>query len=89
MQRDSQGSVTKGDCLLFDSTKRIGMIRHKIKEKPLTPVTEPGSGFISTYSALVTNESVFLEWAAKHQGRFLLVADEAQFCGDTTDPDAA
>ncbi|MEU9471240.1 HNH endonuclease [Streptomyces avermitilis] len=88
MQRDSQGSVTKGDCLLFDSTKRIGMIRHKIKEKPLTPVTEPGSGFISTYSALVTNESVFLEWAAKHQGRFLLVADEAQFCGDTTDPDA-
>ncbi|MFJ6000318.1 HNH endonuclease [Streptomyces sp. NPDC092370] len=88
MQRDSQGSVTKGMCLLFDSTKRIGMIRHKIKEKPLTPVTEPGSGFVSTYSALVTNESVFLEWAAKHQGRFLLVADEAQFCGDTTDPDA-
>ncbi|MFJ2110306.1 hypothetical protein ACIOHH_37840 [Streptomyces microflavus] len=64
------------------------MIRHKVKEKPLTPVTEPGSGFVSTYSALVTNESVFLEWAAKHRGRFLLVADEAQFCGDTTDPDA-
>lgn len=88
MRRDPYGSVTGGMCLLFDSTKRIGMISHKVKETPLTPATEPGSGFASTYSALVTNQSVFLDWARKHEGRFLLVADEAQFCGDTTDPDA-
>ncbi|MDH6700430.1 HNH endonuclease [Streptomyces sp. MAA16] len=78
------GSV-HGLCTLFDATKRLGKIRHKVKEKPLTPLSEPGSGFVSTYSALVTNASVFLEWARRHEGRFLLVADEAQFCGDSKD----
>ncbi|MFI6457983.1 HNH endonuclease [Streptosporangium amethystogenes] len=74
-----------GMCLLFDSTRRFGKIRHRIKEVPLTSDHERGSGFVSTYSALAINERIFTEWAAKHEGRFLLIADEAQFCGDSKD----
>ncbi|MEU9888241.1 HNH endonuclease [Sphaerisporangium sp. NPDC051011] len=74
-----------GTCLLFDSTRRLGKIRHRVKELPLTFDYEPGSGFVSTYSALAINERIFAEWAHRHQGRFLLVADEAQFCGDSKD----
>ncbi|MGQ4724388.1 HNH endonuclease [Streptomyces tunisiensis] len=74
-----------GLCLLFDSTKRLGMIRHKISDPPLTHPNEPGSGFVATYSALVSSERLFVEWARKHEGRFLLIADEAQFCGAAGD----
>lgn len=78
---------TRGLCLLFDGRKRLGKIRHKINDAPLTFPSEPGSGFVSTYSALVTNENLFLHWAKINEGRFLLVADEAQFCGDEGDRD--
>lgn len=76
--------TTRGHCLLFQSP-RLGKIRHRTNEVPLTPATELGSGFVATYSALATNPELFRSWAIKHQHQFLLVADEAQFCGDTND----
>ncbi|MBX6169611.1 MAG: endonuclease, partial [Thermobispora bispora] len=48
---------------------------------PLTPPGQHGVGFVTTYSALVSNQVIYEAWAKQHQGRFLLVADEAQFCG--------
>jgi superfamily II DNA or RNA helicase len=86
MYKDASGQ-TRGLCLLFDGTKRLGMIRHKVNDPPLTRNSEPGSGFVSTYSALVTNERLFVDWARINEGRFLLIADEAQFCGDSKDVD--
>lgn len=82
MTTDANGHVTGGLCELFDATKRLGKIRHRVNETPLIPSSERGSGFVATYSALVTNEALFSRWASRHQGRFLLIADEAQFCGD-------
>ncbi|MER5864566.1 HNH endonuclease [Kitasatospora sp. NPDC002040] len=83
MHRTTSG--VGGYCLLFDSRKRLGKVRHRVNEVPLTSPGEPGSGFVSTYSALVTNERLFLDWARRHEGRFLLVGDEAQFCGSAGD----
>lgn len=74
-----------GLCNLFDPVKRLGRVRHRVNEVPLTPPNERGSGYVATYSALVTNENIFLNWARRHEGRFLLVADEAQFCGAAGD----
>ncbi|QDO42920.1 endonuclease [Streptomyces sp. RLB3-17] len=85
MTTDTSGNVTGGLCELFDATKRLGKIRHVVNEVPLIPSNKRNSGFVATYSALVTNEETFARWATRHQGRFLLVADEAQFCGDDTD----
>ena|GEM_PF-5746067 len=82
-QYERSGAI-RGDCLLFQSP-RLGKIRHRTNEIPLTFKREPGSGFTSTYSALATNPGLFEEWAQQHRGRFLLVADEAQFCGDSND----
>ncbi|GAA1119938.1 DEAD/DEAH box helicase [Nocardiopsis metallicus] len=82
MTTDASGHVTGGLCELFDATKRLGKIRHRVNEVPLIPSNERNSGFVATYSALVTNEEIFTRWATRHQGRFLLIADEAQFCGD-------
>ncbi|WP_310942084.1 DEAD/DEAH box helicase family protein [Streptomyces sp. gCLA4] len=75
----------RGLCEMFDSAKRLGRVRHRVNETPLTNPNEHGSGFVSTYSALVTNEEMFLRWARRNEGRFLLVADEAQFCGSAGD----
>ncbi|GIG67739.1 HNH endonuclease [Phytomonospora endophytica] len=77
------GSI-RGHCQLFQSP-RLGKIRHRTNEVPLTLSSEPGSGFVATYSALATNPELFRNWAIKHQHQFLLVADEAQFCGDSND----
>ncbi len=82
MTTDASGHVVGGLCELFDATKRLGKIRHRVNEVPLIPSSERNSGFVATYSALVTNEKIFSRWAARHRGRFLLIADEAQFCGD-------
>ncbi|MFB8021995.1 DEAD/DEAH box helicase [Streptomyces rubiginosohelvolus] len=85
MTTDASGNVVAGNCELFDATKRLGQIRHVVNEVPLIPGNRRNCGFVGTYSALVTNEETFTRWATRHQGRFLLVADEAQFCGDDTD----
>ncbi|TJZ95648.1 DEAD/DEAH box helicase family protein [Actinacidiphila oryziradicis] len=82
MVTDKDGNVLGGLCELFDATRRLGKIRHRVNEVPLVPPNERNSGFVATYSALVTNEETFTKWAGRHQGRFLLIADEGQFCGD-------
>lgn len=85
--RDPATGAPAGMCLLFDAARRFGKIQHRTNEVPLTPL-QPGTGFVATYSALATNERIFTEWARKHQHRFLLIADEAQFCGDANDNDS-
>ncbi|MFJ4791798.1 HNH endonuclease [Kitasatospora purpeofusca] len=80
MWQDRGGEI-RGLCHLFDQRKRLGRVRHKVSEAPLTKASEQGSGFVSTYQALATNERLFLNWAKINEDRFLLVADEAQFCG--------
>lgn len=86
MYKTASGEI-RGLCLLFDGAKRLGMIRHRVSDPPLTRPSEPGSGFVSTYSALVNNEALYVNWAKMNEGRFLLIADEAQFCGDEGDRD--
>jgi superfamily II DNA or RNA helicase len=81
--RWSDGSVT-GNFELFDARSRFGKIRHVPNRPPLTQPGETGVGFVSTYSSLVTSQ-VYEDWAAEHRGRFLLIADEAQFCGADND----
>lgn len=70
-----------GNHTLFDPRRRMGPIRHVPNNPPLTPPGQHGVGFVTTYSALVSNQVIYEAWAKQHQGRFLLVADEAQFCG--------
>lgn len=56
-----------------------------------TPLTRPDEfGYISTYSALVANPRLHLDWAKAHAGEFALICDEAQFLGaDDTDTDSS
>jgi len=70
-----------GNHTLFDPRRRMGPIRHVPNNPPLTPPGQHGVGFVTTYSALVSNQVIYEAWAKQHQGQFLLVADEAQFCG--------
>ena len=81
MHQDGVTKELKGHFQLFDDRLRFGKIRHVGTQAPLTQRGAVGTGFVTTYSALCTAENVFLEWAEEHRGRFLLVADEAQFCG--------
>jgi superfamily II DNA or RNA helicase len=81
--RRSDGTVA-GHFQLFDSRSRFGKIRHVQNRPPLTQPGETGVGFVATYSSLVTSQ-VFEDWANEHRGRFLLIADEAQFCGADND----
>lgn len=83
LTRHSDGSLS-GNHQLFDERSRFGKIRHVENRPPLTPPGATGVGFVATYSALVTSQ-VFTDWAREHEGRFLLVADEAQFCGADSD----
>src|SRR5690606_20751198 len=70
-----------GNHTVFDPRRRMGPIRHVLHTPPLTPPGQHGVGFVATYSALVSNPVIYEAWAKQHRGRFLLVADEAQFCG--------
>lgn len=79
MDRDTR--ELHGHHAKFDAAKRLGKIRHTDATPPLTQPGATRIGFVSTYSALVTNPVTFADWAEEHRGRFLLVADEAQFCG--------
>lgn len=71
-----------GNHKQFDAALCFGKIRHSDARPPLTQHGAVGTGFVSTYAALATAPAVFTEWAEEHRGRFLLVADEAQFCGE-------
>lgn len=79
LARRTDGTLS-GHFQLFDARSCFGKIRHVPNRAPLTQPGETGVGFVSTYSSLVTSQ-VFEDWATEHKGRFLLIADEAQFCG--------
>lgn len=81
MHQDPDTKELKGHFLLFDERLRFGKIRHVGTKAPFTQPGAIGTGFCTTYSALTTAEAAFLNWAEEQKGRFLLVADEAQFCG--------
>lgn len=70
---------------LFDAHSRVGRIQHVPNTPPLTPPGQTGLGFVTTYSALCTATLIFQDWAQRNRGRFLLIADEAQFCGASND----
>jgi superfamily II DNA or RNA helicase len=80
MARHPVTGAYSGNFELFDDRSRFGKIPHVLNRAPLTPPDQGGVGFVSTYSSLVTSQ-VFEDWAMEHRGRFLLIADEAQFCG--------
>lgn len=84
LNRKDDGTLG-GNHLLFDARSRLGRIRHVANQAPLTMPGESGIGFVTTYSALVSNPPIFDSWARHHKGRFLLIADEAQFCGAAND----
>lgn len=54
-------------------------VSHRGNDVSLTP--RGSSGYVSTYQSLVANVEHHMTWAAKHDGEFLLVLDEAQFLG--------
>ncbi|HVM20271.1 MAG TPA: DEAD/DEAH box helicase family protein [Egibacteraceae bacterium] len=76
-----------GDFQLFDAAGRIEFIEHTRNRTPLLPPGSRGRGVVSTYSSLVTahGQTAFESFARQHESRFLLVADEAQFCGEEGD----
>jgi superfamily II DNA or RNA helicase len=82
MRRDKDTGELYGHFKLFDAKSHFGKIRHSDARPPLTQPGAVGTGFVSTYAALATRPEEFIGWAEEHKGRFLLVADEAQFCGD-------
>lgn len=84
MYRRDDGSMA-GNHLLFDARSRLGRIQHVPNQPPLTRPGETGVGFVTTYSALVSNPLIYESWARHNRGRFLLIADEAQFCGASND----
>lgn len=81
MHRDKDTGELRGLFQLFDAKSHFGKIRHSDAQPPLTQHGAIGTGYASTYAALVTDPKTFTDWAEEHHGRFLLVADEAQFCG--------
>jgi superfamily II DNA or RNA helicase len=81
--------VERGDFAFFDETCRLEKLYHRTNAQPLLPQGLERIGLISTYQSLVADSSkpsgdggqLHLSWARRHAGEFLLVADEAQFCG--------
>lgn len=87
LARDPETGETHGDHRLFDARDRLGPIRHTPNRTPIVPPNVTGVGVVTTYASLTNaaGEVIFTEWAKAHKGRFLLVADEAQFCGAAND----
>lgn len=79
LAQQSELGYREDDRDLFDSRLRFEEIEHNVNKPPLTHT--PRQGFVSTYSALCNKPNIHLQWAKVHAGRFLLVVDEAQFCG--------
>lgn len=70
----------EGDFLLFES-KRLERVRHRRNAYPLLPHNVIREAYTTCYASLASYPDLHLDWARKHEGDFLLVADEAQFCG--------
>lgn len=76
--------VDVGDYELFE-TPRLEKIRHVSNNYPLLPPDSRHEGFVTCYASLTKQPDLHLDWARRNEGRFLLVADEAQFCGASDD----
>jgi superfamily II DNA or RNA helicase len=85
-RRNVPGDWT-GDFEKFDPRCRIESFDHTPNRSPLLPRGPRGRAVVTTYSSLVSagGQAVFGAFARQYAGRFLLVADEAQFCGDESD----
>lgn len=75
---DAEG---RGHYDLFDPASRLESIVHRENKTPLTSPGVKKTGYVTTYSSLVTDPKIHLHWARRNAGRFLLVGDEAQFLG--------
>ena len=86
-----------GNFKLFDARCRLEYLWHRNNKAPLLPENAQFVGLISTYQSLVEDfkkpdrgpmaGQLFLKWARKHSGEFLLIGDEAQFAGAPIDDD--
>lgn len=82
-----------GSFRLFDAACRLEWIYHRSNQAPLLPPGETRVGLVSTYQSGVSDftrsESeggqLHLKWAREHAGQYLLIADEAQYCGARDD----
>lgn len=70
-----------GDFELFHPAGRLERIRHRGNKPPLLPPGATREAFVTCFASLTAQPDVHLQWAQEHEGRFLLIADEAQFCG--------
>lgn len=78
-----------GSFRLFDAVCRLERIYHRANQSPLMPPGETRVGLTSTYQSLVSDfgkeekdgGQLHIKWARRHAGEFLLIADEAQYCG--------
>ncbi len=73
-----------GHFALFDPAARIEFIEHIENRLPLLDPSARACGIATTYQSLVSDrgQEAFGRFAERNAGRFLVVVDEAQFCGD-------
>jgi len=86
-----------GSFRLFDTACRLEWLYHRPNQEPLLPPGETRIGLVSTYQSGVSDFTrtaqdggqLHLRWARQHAGEFLLIADEAQYCGAQDDEEDA
>lgn len=76
-----------GDFMLFEPAPkgRLERVLHRRNAYPLLPHGARNSAYVTCYASLVSYPDLHLNWAREHEGDFLLVVDEAQFCGEDID----
>lgn len=74
----------EGNFTLFAPGARMEFIEHIENRQPLLPPGTRAHGVATTYQSLVSpvGQLAFQDFAERYHGRFLVVVDEAQFCGD-------
>ena len=77
---DASGA-DRGFFSLFDGRCRLERLRHRVNVSPLLPPGLRREGLATTYQSLISDPDLHLGWAREHEGRFVLVGDEAQFLG--------
>lgn len=89
----SLSAIDPGGFMHLYTDPRMGLIvardnKHArpTADAPIQSITESRHfGYVSTYASLVSDPGIHYRWAREHAGRFLLVADEAQFLGVNDD----
>lgn len=74
----------EGNFALFAPGGRMEFIEHIENRQPLLTPGARAHGIATTYQSLVSpiGQLAFQDFAERSHGRFLVVVDEAQFCGD-------